>query len=109
MNMAQRRRLSFSSFSVLYALANGHRYGFDIMEATGLASGTVYPVLSRLKRDGLVDSSWEDESLAAEEGRPARRYYGLTHVGMEALHGAVSMLKGIAGERLVLPRHSPAK
>ena len=95
------RRLSFSAFSVLYAMANGHRYGFDIMEVTGLASGTVYPVLNRLKRDLLVESSWEDETRAADEGRPARRYYALTAQGSEALEGAVDMLRGIGGDRLV--------
>ena len=99
--MGPQRRLSFSAFSVLYAMANGHRYGFDIMEATGLASGTVYPVLNRLRRDGLVESSWEDQSLAAEEGRPARRYYALTTDGSSALDGAVGMLRAIGGDRLV--------
>ena len=68
--MGRNRRLSFTAFSVMYAIANGHRYGFDIMEATGLASGTVYPVLSRLERDGLVDSAWEDEARATAEARP---------------------------------------
>ncbi len=101
--MGRQRRLSFTAFSVLYAIANGHRYGFDVMEATGLASGTVYPVLSRLERDGLVDSSWEDETRASAEGRPARRYYRVTGEGSGALREAVTMLSGIAGDRLVLP------
>ena len=39
---------------VLQALACGHRYGFDVMDATGLPSGTVYPVLRRLEKEGLV-------------------------------------------------------
>ena len=84
-------------------MANGHRYGFDLMEATGLASGTVYPVLSRLERDGLVRSSWEDEGRAADEGRPARRYYQVTGEGSVALRAAVQTLSSIAGDRLVLP------
>lgn len=94
--MGRQRRLSFTAFSVLYAMANGHRYGFDIMESTGLASGTVYPVLSRLERDGLVKSSWEDEERAAAEGRPARRYYEVSGEGQVALREAVDMLNGIA-------------
>ncbi len=105
--MGRKRRLSFTAFSVLYALMNGYRYGFDIMEATGLASGTVYPVLSRLERDGLVRSSWEDEARAAQEGRPARRYYEVSRDGAAALREAVLMLRGIAGSRLILP-HAPA-
>ena len=101
--MGRSRRLSFSAFSVMYAIANGHRYGFDVMEATGLASGTVYPVLTRLQRDGLLESSWEDEDEAAEEGRPPRRYYALTPHGSEALREAVGMLRTIGGPRLTDP------
>ena len=103
-HVGRRRRLSFTAFSVLYAMENGHSYGFDIMDTTGLASGTVYPVLSRLQRDGLVESSWEDEAPATEEGRPARRYYELTPDGSRALSEALTMLKGIGGDRLVQPR-----
>jgi DNA-binding PadR family transcriptional regulator len=101
--MGRQRRLSFTAFSVLYAMANGHRYGFDIMEATRFASGTVYPVLSRLERDGLVESSWEDEKRARREGRPPRRYYEVSGEGQVALREAVQMLSGIAGDRLVVP------
>lgn len=101
--MGRKRRLSFTAFSVLYALSNGHRYGFDIMDATGLPSGTVYPVLSRLERDGLVGSSWEDEAVAMSEGRPARRYYEMTGDGSAALSNAVEMLEGIAGRPLTGP------
>ena len=39
---------------VLHALANGFRHGFDIIDATELPSGTVYPILRRLERDSLV-------------------------------------------------------
>jgi PadR family transcriptional regulator PadR len=101
--MGRQRRLSFTAFSVLYAMANGHPYGFDIMEATGLPSGTVYPVLSRLERDGLVKSRWEDEDRAAEEGRPARRYYEVSGDGVAALREAIDMLSRIGGERLSVP------
>ena len=101
--MGRNRRLSFTAFSVLYAIASGHRYGFDMMEATRLASGTVYPVLSRLERDGLVDSSWEDESRARADRRPARRYYQLTGEGDAALREAVQMLNRIAGDRPAIP------
>ena len=71
---------------------------------TGLPSGTVYPVLSRLERDGYVVSSWEDEARAHAEGRPARRYYRVTAPGVKALREAVSQY------RTLLPalRH-PAK
>jgi DNA-binding PadR family transcriptional regulator len=73
---------------VLRAVASGHRYGFDIMEACDLPSGTVYPVLRRLEKGGLLKSRWEDESEARAEGRPRRRTYGLTVEGWDALPAA---------------------
>ena len=44
--------LSYTAVSILTAVADGVRYGFDIMDRTELPSGTVYPALSRLERDG---------------------------------------------------------
>jgi len=51
------------------------------MEVTGLASGTVYPVLRRLEREEALESEWEDEAEAAEAGRRRRRMYRLTESG----------------------------
>lgn len=78
------RRLSITACSVLQALTDGARYGFDVIERTGLPSGTIYPALSRLERDGYVTSSWEAESVAHADGRPARRYYRVTAAGVRA-------------------------
>ncbi len=77
-------KLSHSVAILLRALRLGYRFGFEIMEATGLPSGTVYPALRRLERDGLVASAWEAEGIAQQEQRPARRYYRLTAEGLEA-------------------------
>ena len=66
---------------VLQAVAYGHQYGFDVMDATGLPSGTVYPVLRRLEKEGLVRAAWEDPQAARDEQRPPRRYYELTAAG----------------------------
>jgi PadR family transcriptional regulator, regulatory protein PadR len=79
------RFLSITAACVLQAVANGHEYGFSIIDATGLPSGTVYPALGRLERDGFVRSAWEDERQAHGEGRPARRYYRLTAPGVRVL------------------------
>ena len=89
------RRLSITAVSVLHAIAAGYQYGFDIIDQTGLPSGTVYPSLSRLERDGLVKSAWEDERSAHEEGRPARRYYKLTAPGVRALDEASSYYRSL--------------
>jgi len=62
------------------------RYAFDLIEALGKTSlltteGTLYPLLSRLRRDGLVKTEWR-ESM----GGPPRRYYELTAEGRRALN-----------------------
>jgi DNA-binding PadR family transcriptional regulator len=88
--MKTRPRLSFTAASVLQALADGAEYGFDVIDRTGLPSGTVYPALSRLERDGHVRSAWEDEAEAHAEGRPARRYYRVTADGVKALDAATA-------------------
>jgi len=56
------------------------RYGYDLMKASGLPSGTLYPMLGRLQEQGLVSSAWEP---AGADGRPPRRYYQLTGEGIE--------------------------
>jgi PadR family transcriptional regulator, regulatory protein PadR len=77
--------LSFSATIILQALANGYQYGFDIMDITGLPSGTIYPALRRLEEADLVSSKWEDASIAQQELRPPRKYYELTRDGEDAL------------------------
>jgi PadR family transcriptional regulator, regulatory protein PadR len=83
------RPLSFSAVAVLHAVASGVRYGFDIMDHTDLPSGTVYPALSRLERDGLVRSHWENLEKAHGDRRPPRRYYRVTPHGERALAAAL--------------------
>lgn len=80
--------LSYTGLFVLQALAQGHRFGFDIMEVTGLPSGTIYPALRRLEALELVTSDWEKDLKARKEGRPRRRYYELTPAGTRQLKEA---------------------
>jgi DNA-binding PadR family transcriptional regulator len=89
------RRLSVTSVSVLQAITSGFEYGFDIIDHTNLPSGTVYPTLSRLERDGYVRSAWEDEHRAHGEGRPARRYYRITASGTRALDHAIAYYRAL--------------
>ena len=70
------RQLGSSTLLVLQALVRGYRYGFDIMDATGLPSGTVYPILSRLEELGLARSAWEDQRIAVKEKRPRANTIG---------------------------------
>lgn len=86
-------RITHNGALVLRAIAAGYRYGFEIMDFTGLASGTAYPILRRYEAAGLVESSWEEDGPADREGRPRRRYYQLSDQGREALGEAVARLR----------------
>jgi DNA-binding PadR family transcriptional regulator len=87
--------LSYTSLFILQALAQGHRFGFDIMEVTGLPSGTIYPALRRLEALGLVTSDWEKDLEARKEGRPRRRYYELTGAGQNQLSEADARFRAV--------------
>lgn len=54
------------------------RYGYDIARQTGLASGTLYPILGRLTDRGFLETCWENDP---PEGRPRRHLYRLTAQG----------------------------
>src|SRR5262245_17099241 len=75
------RALSSATALVLDALDRGVTHGFDLLDATGLPSGTVYPILRRLEHEGFATSKWEAARLAQQEQRPPRRYYELTREG----------------------------
>jgi PadR family transcriptional regulator, regulatory protein PadR len=92
-------RLSHTSALILQSIGTAHHYGFDVMEVTGLPSGTVYPALHRLERDRLIVSCWEEAPAGIQ--RPARRYYKLTSEGTTALH--------LAQQRYPLLRHLAAQ
>jgi PadR family transcriptional regulator PadR len=73
-------------YCVLALLKEEERYGFDLVRALGetdgmvTSEGTIYPLLSRLRRDGLVSTTWEESPSG-----PPRRYYRLTAKGRQAL------------------------
>jgi PadR family transcriptional regulator PadR len=92
-----RRTLSLAAITILQAVAGGSRYGFDIIDRTGLPSGTVYPALSRFERNGYVRSAWEDLQAAHDDKRPPRRYYRLTPQGRRVLDAALAQLREIGG------------
>jgi PadR family transcriptional regulator PadR len=83
--LAQMRRGTLQ-YCVLALLAAEERYGFDLVRALAAvdgmvtSEGTIYPLLSRLRRDGLVESTWRESSAG-----PPRRYYRLTARGRAAL------------------------
>lgn len=89
------RPIGYATLAVLQALADGHRYGFEVIEHTGLPSGTVYPALSTLTRKGFAKSHWEGSEVARSDGRPRRRYYDVTSEGVAALRQAMERFGAI--------------
>ena len=65
---------------VLTADPAARHYGYDLMKAAKLPSGTLYPMLARLEQEGLVEAEWETQRPDAG-GRPPRKYYRLTAEG----------------------------
>jgi DNA-binding PadR family transcriptional regulator len=88
-------RITYPTAIVLLAVSRGVKHGFDIMDASGLPSGTVYPILRRLDDAGLLRSSWENVTTARNDGRPPRRNYQITGAGLKALHQAVERFPGL--------------
>ncbi len=68
---------------VLSLLKSRDRYGYEISEYLSkqidIADGTVYPILRKLKSDGLLTTYLQEES-----GGPPRKYYSLTELGRES-------------------------
>lgn len=92
--MTERIRITTSVAQVLAVLLDdpqAERYGLELMRATGLPSGTIYPILARLQAAGWLQADWEtiDPVVA---GRPARRYYRLTAAGAAAARTELAAL-----------------
>jgi len=83
--VAQLRR-GVLEFCVLALLRDGERYAFELVstlaEADGMVTseGTLYPLLSRIRRDQVVETEWRESTAG-----PPRRYYRLTPAGRAAL------------------------
>lgn len=69
-------------FQVLLKAPDAWRHGYALMRETGLASGSLYPLLMRLADEGFLDSEWE---AASDGGRP-RKLYRLTASGRSLAH-----------------------
>lgn len=98
--------LTYSSVLVLQSISRGYSYGFDIMEATGLPSGTVYPALRRLESLRYVTAQWEASEVAQHEKRPRRRYYRVSSAGEAALAKALQRFHALV-EPLAEADHHP--
>jgi PadR family transcriptional regulator PadR len=84
--MPRRPHSSPQTLQVLSALLEGAgawRHGYDILQATGLKSGTLYPLLMRLADDGLLEAEWRP---AVPPARAPRHVYRLTGEGRALAH-----------------------
>lgn len=94
-------------FCVLRMIARGERYGYELIARLekrpilAAKESTIYPLLRRLLREGLLDSVWRESA----EGLPPRKYYTITGRGrayleaMEAEWGnLLSTVEEIKGE-----------
>jgi DNA-binding PadR family transcriptional regulator len=80
--MASIRKPSIAAQALLAAFLAGPtnwRYGYDLTKETRVGAGTLYPLLDRWARQGLLESEWRN---ADAPGRPARHAYRLTSAGI---------------------------
>jgi PadR family transcriptional regulator, regulatory protein PadR len=95
-NWAVQIRKGVLELIILATLRSQRRYGYELVQALAaaaplqVAEGTVYPILNRLKRSGLVTSELEPSS----EG-PARKYYRLTRSGEAELKWMLRQWTGL--------------
>lgn len=95
-------RMTVQTELVLAALLDGDElWGFELSRLTGLAAGTMYPILQRLTAASWIVPRPEDPSIAESEGRPPRRYYRLT---VEGRTRAVHALDATSARRAGLSR-----
>jgi PadR family transcriptional regulator PadR len=85
-NALSQLRRGVLEYCVLALLSEGERYGFELVrtlsDVDGMVTseGTIYPLLSRLRREALVTTTWRES-----ESGPPRRYYVLTDAGRRSL------------------------
>ena len=85
-NVVSQLRRGTVEYCVLALLRDGERYGFELVRELAMvdglvtSEGTIYPLLTRLRKDELVTTFWQES-----ESGPPRRYYRLTAAGRTAL------------------------
>lgn len=81
-------------------------YGLELSKRSGLKPGTIYPILDRLLKAGWVERRWEEIDPAAE-GRPRRRLYRLTRIGVPAAEAALTDHLSSLHQSKLLPKPRP--
>ena len=97
--MTRSRALSRQACALLAAMAGprqGWRHGYELTQATGLKSGTLYPLLMRLEAQGHLEAQWQAPTAP---GRPPRHAYRLTASGHALARSVEAEWGGKAGRR----------
>ncbi len=95
-NWSTQVRKGMLEFCILNVISGKSLYGYDIVrtlrdiEGLVISEGTIYPILSRLKREGLVGTTIKE----SREG-PPRKYYELTKAGQEMLNRMIGYWRSI--------------
>jgi PadR family transcriptional regulator, regulatory protein PadR len=85
-NLVGQMRRGVLPYCVLAMLRDKERYGFELVQSLSAidgmvtGEGTIYPLLARLRRQGLVETTWQESAAG-----PPRRYYRLSPDGQLAL------------------------
>ena len=88
-NKITQLRKGILELAILACLSRGRHYGYSLVktisgdEEIDLTEGTIYPILGRVAKEGLVQSEWVESSQG-----PPRKYYTLTPKGEEAFRSA---------------------
>jgi PadR family transcriptional regulator PadR len=80
-NTKAQMRKGVLEFCILSVLKESDAYTSEILAKLLVVEGTVYPLLTRLKNDGLLNYRWEESTSG-----PPRKYYGLTDLGQTFLN-----------------------
>lgn len=105
---ASQLRKGVLELAVLGLLAREPRYGSQLVDdlssrpELAVTAGTVYPLLARLAKAGLVTSAWRESPVG-----PPRKYYDLTAAGREALAGSARVFGAVSAAVTAILKENP--
>jgi PadR family transcriptional regulator, regulatory protein PadR len=82
---------------------NGRHWGYELSRRSGVRSGVLYPMLTRMLDEGWLTDGWEDPAALTED-RPPRRYYELSDKGRSELGAVLHAARRDGRFRSLFPR-----